>query len=232
MDRQVVRIVTPGSLVEDSMLTPDENNYLAALYVSPSGSMTTSTTTSTTSTWALAWADLSTGEFSTTTTSSDKIASAVLRCAPKEILLPDGLATAAAQDDTWDQVLQAIPASCMRTFRPVASFQNTHRVGRAAATGSGAGGPSPPPLLDAAEQAAAAAILDYIDFTQKDDAKSRFVRAPQHVEANDHMIIDSSAWKSLELAKVGRWWWWWAFLSVFILTYCFVCFFLALDASR
>ncbi|RLN54121.1 hypothetical protein BBP00_00009062 [Phytophthora kernoviae] len=75
VDRQVVRIVTPGSLVEDTMLTPEENNYLASLFYDEER-------------WGLAWADLSTGEFVSTTSTSDKLASAILRCSPKEILLP------------------------------------------------------------------------------------------------------------------------------------------------
>ncbi|KAG2513491.1 hypothetical protein BBO99_00008654 [Phytophthora kernoviae] len=75
VDRQVVRIVTPGSLVEDTMLTPEENNYLASLFYDEEK-------------WGLAWADLSTGEFVSTTSTSDKLASAILRCSPKEILLP------------------------------------------------------------------------------------------------------------------------------------------------
>ncbi|KAG2888334.1 hypothetical protein PC117_g24932 [Phytophthora cactorum] len=49
VDRQVVRIVTPGSLVEDTMLTPKENNYLASLFYDEDK-------------WGLAWADLSTGD--------------------------------------------------------------------------------------------------------------------------------------------------------------------------
>uniref|UniRef100_H3HD43 DNA mismatch repair proteins mutS family domain-containing protein n=1 Tax=Phytophthora ramorum TaxID=164328 RepID=H3HD43_PHYRM len=139
VDRQVVRIVTPGSLVEDTMLTPKENNYLGSLFYDDEK-------------WGLAWADLSTGEFVSTTSTSEKLASAILRCSPKEILLPsfpveNGVATG---------------------HRSRGSFIKT---------------------LDAPEQAAVSAILDYVDFTHRG------------VESSDHMIIDSSAWRGLELAK-------------------------------
>ena len=50
VDRSVVRVVTPGTLVEDNLLTPAANNYLAALVVDGE-------------TAGLAWADVSTGEF-------------------------------------------------------------------------------------------------------------------------------------------------------------------------
>lgn len=193
MDRQVVRIVTPGSLVEDTMLTPDENNYLAALCLDDAGSGDT---------WGLAWADLSTGEFVSTTATPDKLANALLRCAPKEVLLP-AAADPTSPDPFSDAVKElleaAIPHTCMRTYRPsasdVASSLKTNALpSRAAADWDALAS------LHRAEQAAALAVLDYVAFTQK--SATSLVRAPLHVESSDHMIIDASAWKALELAKV------------------------------
>lgn len=190
VDRQVVRIVTPGSLVEDTMLTPDENNYLAALFLDSREDK-----------WGLAWADLSTGEFMSTTATGDKLASAILRCSPKEILLP-AAADPSSSDALPDQVKElldtAIPHTCMRTYRSSDSYSSLPKAppSRAAADVETLA------ALSAAEQAAAFAILDYIDFTQK--SATSLVRAPLHVESSDHMIIDTSAWKALELAKVRR----------------------------
>lgn len=183
VDRQVVRIITPGSLVDDTMLTPEENNYLAALYYDAKD------------TWGLAWADLSTGEFVSTTSTSEKLASAISRCSPKEILLPS------EHEGTWDSLPEdaqalldvAIPHDCMKTYRPSASFSLDP-----ASTSSGRG--SALTTLHASEKAAAAAIMNYIHFTQKQAVS--LVRAPQHVESSDHMIIDTSAWRALEIAKV------------------------------
>ncbi|CAH0482828.1 unnamed protein product [Peronospora belbahrii] len=190
VDRQVVRIVTPGALVEDAMLIPKENNYLASLYFDEG-------------TWGLAWADLSTGEFVSTTSTSDKLSSAILRCSPKEILLPSLMIANEDEKATLLQVnmpqeavavLQAVlPDTCMKTFRPTASFvpqtvgNGCHRRRVAIKT------------LDSPEQAAVSAILDYVDFTHRDS--SALIQAPLHVESSDHMIIDLSAWRGLELAK-------------------------------
>ncbi|KAH7468741.1 DNA mismatch repair protein MutS [Phytophthora ramorum] len=191
VDRQVVRIVTPGSLVEDTMLTPKENNYLGSLFYDDEK-------------WGLAWADLSTGEFVSTTSTSEKLASAILRCSPKEILLPSFPVENGGEESTIVEVdmpqdavalLETVlPDTCMKTFRPATSFIPRATV----ATGHRSRG-SLIKTLDAPEQAAVSAILDYVDFTHR--GVGALIREPLHVESSDHMIIDSSAWRGLELAK-------------------------------
>jgi DNA mismatch repair protein MutS len=69
--REVVRIVTPGTVTEESLLSPNENNYLAVLYQN-----------------SLAWADLSTGELCVQHITDADSAIAVLQ--PKEVLIPQG----------------------------------------------------------------------------------------------------------------------------------------------
>uniref|UniRef100_K3W5J1 DNA mismatch repair proteins mutS family domain-containing protein n=1 Tax=Globisporangium ultimum (strain ATCC 200006 / CBS 805.95 / DAOM BR144) TaxID=431595 RepID=K3W5J1_GLOUD len=186
VDRQVVRIVTPGSLVEDTMLTPDENNYLASLYFDAKGHK-----------WGLAWADVSTGEFVSTTSTSEKLASAILRCSPKEILLPADMVEGneSLLDETKELLNAVIPLGCMKTYRPSDSFSSTGTKTQSKWPNHDA----ELAALDSAEHAAASAILDYIDFTQT--SVTSLVRAPLHVESSDHMIIDASAWKALEVSK-------------------------------
>jgi DNA mismatch repair protein MutS len=78
--REVVRVVTPGLLIESESLTPDENNYLLALYEGSGGF------------WGCASLDVSTGEFRVTELPSAAAALAESVCiSPREILLPDGL---------------------------------------------------------------------------------------------------------------------------------------------
>ncbi|KAI9918979.1 hypothetical protein PsorP6_011974 [Peronosclerospora sorghi] len=190
VDRQVVRIVTPGSLVEDTLLTPRENHYLAALYYENGR-------------WGLAWADVSTGEFVSTTATSDKLASAILRCSPREILLPSWMDPASNRSDhgvppeTMKLLDTSLPDSCMKTFRPLTSFvaprDGTKKQHEASLK-----------TLDVPEQAAIAAILDYVHFTHQGVQSSTLIQAPLHVESSDHMIIDASAWKGLELGKSLR----------------------------
>src|SRR3989344_4297218 len=77
--RGLVRIVTPGTLIESSLLEEKENNYLAAL-------------TSFDNSFALAFSDFSTGEFFTTTHSSFSSAlNELIRFSPRECLIPVSL---------------------------------------------------------------------------------------------------------------------------------------------
>lgn len=78
--REVVRVVTPGLLIESESLVPDENNYLLALCLLPGGS------------WGCAWLDVSTGEFRATELAGAAAALAeAVGINPREILLPDSL---------------------------------------------------------------------------------------------------------------------------------------------
>lgn len=78
--REVVRVVTPGLLIESESLVPDENNYLLALCEISGGS------------WGCAWLDVSTGEFRATEQAGAAAALAeAVGISPREILLSDSL---------------------------------------------------------------------------------------------------------------------------------------------
>ncbi len=76
--RAVQRLVTPGTLTEDSLLEPRRSNYLAAYAEVRSEA-------------ALAWTDMSTGEFRVITTTAEQLLSDLARLGPREILVPDRL---------------------------------------------------------------------------------------------------------------------------------------------
>jgi DNA mismatch repair protein MutS len=77
VERAVVRVVTPGTLVEENLLSPASNNYLAALVAD--GELA-----------GLAWADVSTGEFACLQASRDAVAVEIERLRPAELLLAPG----------------------------------------------------------------------------------------------------------------------------------------------
>ncbi len=86
--REVVKVVTPGLLIETESLTPDENNYLLAL--APGAAER----------WGIAWLDLSTGEFRVTELAGAAAAAGEAACInPREVLLPDGLEVATLPSD-------------------------------------------------------------------------------------------------------------------------------------
>src|SRR6185312_9714365 len=76
--REVIRLVTPGTLTEDSLLDARAPSVLAAL--GRAGSEL-----------ALAWADISTGDFAVESVSAADLAQALARLTPREVLAADGL---------------------------------------------------------------------------------------------------------------------------------------------
>ena len=78
VDRRVVRVVTPGTLVEENLLAGVANNFLAA-YVPEDGLA------------GLAYVDVSTGEFGCFQAEPAEAALEIERLAPAELLLPQGI---------------------------------------------------------------------------------------------------------------------------------------------
>jgi DNA mismatch repair protein MutS len=76
--REVVRIVTQGTIMEENLLEARSANYLAALTRAEGG-------------LALAWVDISTGEFATSPTDAGSLSADLARLSAKELLLPDRL---------------------------------------------------------------------------------------------------------------------------------------------
>jgi len=81
--RDVIRLVTPGTLTEDTLLDARRNNYLAAIARARS--------TSEESRFALAWIDISTGEFRIAECERAALAAAIARLEPGEIIVSDAL---------------------------------------------------------------------------------------------------------------------------------------------
>jgi DNA mismatch repair protein MutS len=85
VDRDVVRVVTPGTVIEEALLSPTANNYLAA--VAPAERVGRGTQTPV---YGFAFVDVSTGEFAATTVSEQELGSELARLRVAEILVPEG----------------------------------------------------------------------------------------------------------------------------------------------
>jgi DNA mismatch repair protein MutS len=81
--RDVVRLVTPGTLTEDTLLDAKRNNYLLAL--------ARSRASSTEDCFALAWIDISTGEFRVAESDRSGLAAEIARIEPGEVIVADAL---------------------------------------------------------------------------------------------------------------------------------------------
>jgi len=90
--REVKRIVTPGTLIDEDFLSPFEHNYLLAVAPGTSSSSRDSLSQDDSVLQirvGLSWIDLSSGDFFTQSTTLDNLPSALARVAPKEVILQE-----------------------------------------------------------------------------------------------------------------------------------------------
>jgi DNA mismatch repair protein MutS len=177
--REVIRLVTPGTLTEDSLLDARRNNYLAALSRA-GGSL------------ALAWADVSAGTFRVTSVTLPELGALIARVSPGELLVPDGFFA----DDGIAPLLRDL-GSCVtplpsQKFDSVGGERALKRIFEIAA-------------LDAfgefgrAELSAAGAVISYIELTQKGRLPS--LQPPRREIDGAHMTIDAATRRNLELTE-------------------------------
>lgn len=82
--RDVVRLVTPGTLTEDTLLDARRSNFLAAVARQKASDGAEPR-------FALAWADMSTGAFRVAEAAATGLAALIARVEPRELLVPDNL---------------------------------------------------------------------------------------------------------------------------------------------
>lgn len=93
-NRRVVRVVTPGTLIDEPFLNPYENNYLLSV-----GSVDRIS-----GTIGLAWIDVSTGEFFAKDSPKENLRDELVRIAPREVVLDKSH----AEDDAPDSVRHVV----------------------------------------------------------------------------------------------------------------------------
>jgi DNA mismatch repair protein MutS len=181
--RNVVRLVTPGTLTEDSLLDAQRNNYLLAL--------TRSRVSSTEDRFALAWIDISTSEFRVAECDRAGLAAEVARIEPGEIVVSDAL-YADAELAPYLRTLPAVTPLTRDVFdgataeRRLASFFG---VATTAAFGA----------FSRVELTAAAAAVTYIERTQL--GKRPPLSPPVREAAGATLAIDQSTRSNLELVR-------------------------------
>jgi len=98
--REVTRVLTPGTVVEDYLLEERRNNYLVAVVAGAADTRGDGGAAPRVGEWGLAAVDCSTGEFAVTQTASERVEDSLLeelsRLGPAEVLLPPALAQDAA----------------------------------------------------------------------------------------------------------------------------------------
>ena len=181
--RDVVRLVTSGTLTEDSLLDAKRNNYLLTIARSRASSSEDR--------YALAWIDISTGEFNVAECDRGSLAAAVARIEPGEIIVGDALYA----DPELAPYLRTLPALTPLT-RDVFDGATAERrlaafFGVATTASFGA--------FSRVELAAAAAAVTYIERTQL--GKRPPLAPPVREAAGTTLAIDQATRSNLELVR-------------------------------
>ncbi len=175
--REVIRILTPGTILEETLLNGKESSYLASLYLKNNIA-------------AITWTDISTGEFLITTTEPNMIGSEISRLPVKELLVSDSFYNAPekSQLNSYEGVT---------TRRPNAFFE-IHRCQEKLERHQS----SVSKNLSKVEIISAGVLLEYLEHTQKQYLPN--LRSLKKIHSSDFMIIDSATRHNLELTKSIR----------------------------
>ena len=183
--RAVTRLVTPGTLTEETLLDASRNNFLAALVKSPGSDDADSR-------YGMAWIDISTGEFRVGETASAGLAELFARIEPSEVLVSDRLGAEEglrAKIEEAGASVTVLPSSFFNSASAEGRLTQAFNVSTMAGFGS----------FSRTELAAAAAILAYVEKTQ---IEKRPAIAPlQQVRQSDTMRIDAATRTNLELFR-------------------------------
>ena len=178
--REVVRVITPGTVVEPQLLPGEANNYLAALAFAE-GAV------------GLAYADVSTGEFAATEFAAPELRSGarleLVRLNPAEVLIPESL----QEEGLWEGHLTPLPD--YRFERARAEEILLDHFGVATLAGFG---------LQGKGQAvrAAGALVSYLQETQK--AALSLLTGLSFYSLQDFMALDAATRRNLELTATLR----------------------------
>jgi len=172
--RAVVRLVTPGTLTEDTLLEARRHNYLAA-YAEIRGE------------GALAWCDISTGDFHVMACPPVRLGPELARLMPKEVLVSDAMTSEriAAMEEIGAAVTPLAP-SCFDS-RAEARIGSVFGVASLDAFGT----------FTRPEIAAMGAVIDYLNLTQTGSLP--LLRAPRKQLSGQVLQLDAATRRNLEL---------------------------------
>ena len=183
--RDVVRVVTSGTITEDTLLDSRKNNYLLAI-------------SQVNSLFGLAWVDLSTGEFYTQELKTDEkneateLYGVLTRLMPEEILLADKLLENPDLFHLFNEYrekLSVLPAARFNSENAAKKLKNFFDVQTLDAFGN----------FTKSEIMSAGIVLDYLETTQK--LQMPRINRPVKVLSSTYMEIDAATRRHLDLIE-------------------------------
>jgi len=182
--RDVVRLVTPGTVTEEKLLDPSSSNFLATLARIKRGENSFE--------MAIAWIDISTGNFRVTQINLQELGATLARIDPRELVMPESIYS----DPNIKQLImmdeKAITIESPTFFdsqMAIDRLKETFNVKSLDGFGS----------FTKAEIAAAGAALAYVEKTQIDERPA--LMPPSREDANHAMFIDAATRANLELMR-------------------------------
>jgi DNA mismatch repair protein MutS len=179
VDRRVVRVISPGTVLDEESLDPRAPSYLAAVRIEGERA-------------ALALVDLSTGELrAAEVDSSEALAEELRRLAPREVIVAAGSTAAPALGGAGGALRTSeLPASAFSRERFFAWIEERHG---AAAVAPWRGRPL-----------AAAALGALLGYLEEQLVGLEHLRAPEHYETRDSLVLDETTRRNLELVETVR----------------------------
>ncbi|MER9330761.1 DNA mismatch repair protein MutS [Mesorhizobium sp. M0488] len=194
--RDVVRLVTPGTITEDKLLAPSESSFLMALGRVKGGSEPRGGerggATGGQGSFALAWIDISTGAFRVTETTADRLLADIFRVDPRELIVAEPV----FHDPELKPVFDLLGR--VASPQPLSLFDSASATGRIArffdvATPDSFG------TFSRAELSAISGAIAYVEKTQK--AERPPLSRPEREEQGSTLFIDPATRGNLELLR-------------------------------
>ncbi|MBX7146648.1 MAG: DNA mismatch repair protein MutS [Alphaproteobacteria bacterium] len=176
VNREVVRVITPGTLTEENLLQSKSHHFLAAL-VKIEDQI------------GFSWFDISTGDFYSQNLTVDKISTHLARLIPSELLISEDLLFPNCPDflHEWKLILSSIPSTWIaraeRTLIEIYGLKDLKSLGH----------------FTSLELSAAGVIVEYLKQTQKDALP--YLSPLKRQTDQQIMDIDPATRRSLELTK-------------------------------
>jgi DNA mismatch repair protein MutS len=193
VERQVTKLLTPGTLTDDGMLHARRNNFLAAIVIAGEH-------------WGFAYADISTGEFLTTQSNDlSSLSVELLRLQPSEILIPTNapdLNSILRPGEKSEHLADCLPECFCYSLRSQTPFTLSEAKSRLLETFrvrslEGLGCEHLPLAIRAA-----GGLLEYIEDTQK--ANRVPLQPLRTYSIADYLILDYQTRRNLEITQTVR----------------------------
>ncbi|MCP5007255.1 MAG: DNA mismatch repair protein MutS [Planctomycetes bacterium] len=185
VERDVVRVITPGTLTEDTMLNDNDNNYLLSIFLHDDMI-------------GLSWVDVSTGKFMVQDIQRDRLMDELTRIGPSECILPENITF--KEYDISKRLSGDF--NTMVTYRADWEFSRDSAYRKlidhfatASLEGFGCEGNGP-------SISAAGALINYLNETQKTSLKH--INRLEKFSSTSNLILDYATQHSLELVKTSR----------------------------